>query len=131
MTVLSTQPKVLDFELYAGDSFALQFEFTDEQSGAPYPLEGSWLAQIRNRTEVITEFTIDDSDQATGKLRLSLTGEQTAELGAIAGCHRGSNGSTSCSSGCPSWDLEQSYAAGPRTWYRGKVHTAVDVTKLP
>ena len=126
-TTLSTAPKVLDFELYAGDGFAVGFEFVDQVTGAPYPLDGTWLAQIRNRTDVLTEFTIDDTEQTGGKIKLSLTGEQTA---ALPGCYRGQNGSSACSSGCPSWDLEQSFVGGPRTWYRGKVHTLVDVTRV-
>ena len=113
VTTLNVRPSLLDFSLYAGDSFAVSFVFTDAETGEPHPLTGTWEAQIRDRGEVVSEFSVDTTDAATGRLSLSLTGEQTALLALL---------------GTPSWDLQQDFSGGPRTWYRGSVNLTGDVT---
>ena len=112
-TVLSVRPKELDFSLYSGDSFAVQFVFTDQATGAPHPLTGTWKAQVRDKGEVVTEFAVDLANIATGKISLSLTGEQTTLLAGL---------------GAPDWDLQQDFPGGPRTWYRGTINVSSDVT---
>ena len=112
-TTVSVRPKTLDFSLYAGDSFAVSFVFTDQETGEPYPLTGTWEAHIRDKGVLVTEFSVDDTDAATGILALSLTGTQTSELALLGGC---------------TWDLQQDFAGGPRTWYRGAVNLTGDVT---
>lgn len=128
MTTLSIRPKILDIDLYAGDTFTVLFRFIDEDTGLPWPLVGTWAAQIRNRTSVVEDFTVDDSDAADGELHLSLTGEQTATIGEQPGCQHGSHAST-CGN-CLVWDLEQTYPGGVRTWYYGTVSAMTDVTRL-
>ena len=112
-TTLSVRPKSLDFSLYAGDSFAVSFVFTDQETSDPYPLTGTWEAHVRDKGVLVTEFTIDDTFADEGRLSLSLTGEQTAELALL---------------GTPLWDLQQSFAGGPRTWYRGAINLTGDIT---
>ena len=127
-TLVSTRPRTLDFDLYAGDSFAVVFEFINEKTKEPWPLDGTFKAEIRAKGEVVTEFTVDDTEQTDGKLRLSLTGEQTDTLAtATPTCHHRS-AATTCAQ-CMSWDLEQSFDGGPRTWYRGAVTVTGDVTR--
>jgi hypothetical protein len=129
-TIVSTRPKQLDFDLYAGDSFAVLFEFIDETTGEPWPLEGTFKAEIRSKGEVVTEFTVDDSEQPEGRLRLSLTGDQTQTLAAATPtCHH-RTAATTCAQ-CMSWDLQQDFPGGPRTWYRGAVAVTADVTRPP
>jgi hypothetical protein len=112
-TTLTVRPKTLDFSLYGGDSFAVTFIFTDQETGDPYPLTGTWEAQIRNKGEEVTEFSVDFSFATDGRLGLSLTGEQTALLVGLQTLD---------------WDLQQSFAGGPRTWYRGAVNVTGDIT---
>ena len=112
-TTITVRPKTLDFSLYAGDSFAVSFIFTDAETGEPHPLTGTWEAHIRDKGVLVTEFSVDETDAAEGKLALSLTGEQTTELALL---------------GTPLWDLQQSFAGGPRTWYRGAVNLTGDIT---
>ena len=114
-TTLTVRPKTLDFSLYGGDSFAVQFIFTDSETGEPWPLTGTWQAQIRNKGEELTEFSIDEVDAGEGKLYLGLTGEQTADLVGLQTLD---------------WDLQQDYPGGPRTWYRGAVNVTGDITRV-
>ena len=79
----------------------------------PLPLTGTWEAHIRDKGDLVAEFTVDDTFADEGRLSLSLTGEQTTELALL---------------GTPVWDLQQSFAGGPRTWYRGSVNLTGDVT---
>lgn len=113
-TTLSVRPKTLDLALYGGDSFALQFIFIDQETGEPWPVTGTWTAQIRNRGEEIDAFTIDHAEAGEGKLSVSLTGAQTSSLIGIQTL---------------TWDLQQTFDGGPRTWYRGSVSVTGDVTR--
>jgi hypothetical protein len=116
---LDVQPMVLDLTLYAGDGFSLLLAFTDEL-GAPWDASGSWTAQVRATpvsTEVQASFTVDTTEAATGKVRLTLTGE---EVRAIL-----------TSTGKSVWDVEQIVGGVPRTWYRGDVTVVGDVTRVP
>lgn len=111
-------PARLDLRLYAGDGFNVAFVFTNAETGAPYPLEGEWAAQVRapasNTTELLA-FVVNTTEAATGKVVLTLTGEQTRQLLGVVDA---------------SWDLQQTPPAGqPRTWYAGAVTATLDVTR--
>ena len=112
-TTLSVRPKSLDFSLYAGDAFTVSFVFTDQATGEPFPLTGTWQAQIRDKGVEVDEFMVDSTDQANGIIGLSLTGAQTTALASL---------------GTPLWDLQQSFTGGPRTWYRGAINLTGDIT---
>ena len=112
-TFLSTRPKTLDLDIYAGDGFALRFQFSDKVTAEPWPLEGTWKAEIRDGDgDVVTDFVIDASEADEGKLALSLSATQTESLQGLSSL---------------TWDLQQS--VGPRTWYRGAVYATGDVTQ--
>ena len=113
MNTISVRPQVIDFALYAGDSFAVRFDFTDPD-GDPWPLEGTWAAHIEDMFgEAITTFSVDDAEADGGVIYISLTGAQTLAL---------------LDEPSALWDFQQDYPGGPRTWYRGEIHTAGDVT---
>lgn len=118
-TTISRVPKILDLELYAGDGIALRFKVTGVDD-EPSPLDGVATSQIKGRRSDESprlEWTVDDSEMATGIVVLSLTGEQTASL--IV------NGKTF--SGV--WDLQyQATGAEPLTFVQGKVVCNADVT---
>lgn len=113
---IAVLPVQLDLSLYAGDGFAMMFVFTDT-AGVPWDASGTWEAQVRSSsssTEIITSFTTDDSEEAQGHIRVSLTGEQVRSLLGVTSV----------------WDLQQTPAGGePRTWYRGKIAVTEDVTR--
>jgi hypothetical protein len=110
MTTISIQPKQLDLNLYAGDGFGLVLNFVVKSTSEPWDASGTWQASIRDAFgTVITDFHIDTNQASTGKIYLSLTGDQTNLF----------------SSGV--WDLQQ--LPGPRTWYRGCINTTKDVTR--
>jgi hypothetical protein len=105
-------PAVLDLDLYVGDGFGLEFSFVDKDSGDPYPLTGTFSAQVRHLDELVTAFSIDTTDAATGVLTLGLTPVQTELI---------VSGSV--------WDLQQTPTVGVvRTWYRGTIRMFGDVT---
>lgn len=111
MPTISIQPNQLDVGLYAGDGFGMHMNFVVKETGEPWPLEGVWTAHIYYDAGLITEFNIDSTGAAEGKLVLSLTGAQTNAV-----CFG-------------LWDLQQRVTGSePRTWYRGNVTTARDVT---
>jgi hypothetical protein len=118
MATLTVQPTVLDLKLYAGDGFTMRMIFVDKISGDPWPADGEWLAQVRASppdTDILTDFTVDTTDAATGIILLSLSGVQTATL---------------AENGQATWDVQQiETGADPRTWYRGVVRTISDVTR--
>lgn len=112
MPTISIQPNQLDLGLYAGDGFGMRMNFIDKATGEPWPLEGTWTAHIYHDAGLISVFAIDSTGAAEGTLVLSLTGDQTNAV----------------RSGL--WDLQQHIeGAEPRTWYRGDVTTARDVTR--
>ena len=108
---LGAVPKPLDFEVYRGDGFAVLFNFT--QDAEPWPLTGTWEAQVRETPtdEILTSFTVDDSEADEGNLRIALSSVQTAAL-----------------TGPAVWDLQQTDGE-PRTWYRGNIYPSGDVTR--
>lgn len=118
MPTIDVTPANLDLTLYAGDGFSMRINFVDKTTGDPWPIEGTWLAQIRATAvaaDPIAEFVIDDSDAANGHIVASLTGADT----------RACLGNVTCF-----WDLQQTPPEGqPRTWYAGKVKVSQDVTR--
>jgi hypothetical protein len=105
-------PAVLDLDLYVGDGFGLEFSFVDKDSGDPYPLTGTFSAQVRHAGELLTGFTIDTTDAANGVITLGLA---PAQVDLIV------SGSV--------WDLQQMSDVGViRTWYRGTIRMFGDVT---
>jgi hypothetical protein len=123
MTTLTVRPKPLDLNLYAGDAFAVRFNFTHAGSGTPWPLTGTWKAEIRVADEVVMEFAVDDTGAADGYLNISLDGIQTDMLGPLSTCQ---HPTSTHDDKCILWDLQQS--DGPRTWYAGAIRVAADVT---
>lgn len=117
VTKIAVGPQTLDFSLYAGDGFAVKFTFS-KPDGQPWDASGEWEAQIRPTPDadtVLLEWTIDDSEAATGVIRLSLTGDEIREL-------QGAGGGV--------YDLQQTVPGEePRTWYSGKVTATLDVTR--
>ena len=112
MRPLGATPKILDFDVYRGDGFAVLFNFTSD--GEPWPLAGTWEAHIRERidaADLLDQFTIDDSEAAEGSLRIALSSVQTAALEKTV-----------------VWDLQQTDGE-PRTWYRGSIYPSGDVTR--
>lgn len=97
--------------LYRGDAYEhiVTFQDTAEQ---PIDVTGEWRAQIRRRANsatVLAEFTIDDTDAATGVLVLTLDGATTANLPDVC-----------------SWDLEETTAE--LTYLKGTVRVSGQVS---
>lgn len=116
---LDVTPVLLDLRLYAGDDFTMRIDFIHADTKLPYPLTGTWLAQVRaepEATSLLTSFAIDVSQMAQGKLYLSLSGEQVRGLLSVFPRH---------------WDLQQipQGQTAPRTWYRGTIRATGDVTR--
>ena len=111
------QPARLDLNLYAGDGFAMALTFIDKETGAPWPADGEWSAQVRatpDASEVLAAFVVDATEASDGRITIGLTGDNTRAIAA------------SCSA---VWDLQQVNGAEPRTWYRGIVRVLADVTR--
>ena len=109
---LTTAPQELNLNLYSGDGVTLLFTFIENE--VAWPTAGTWIAEIRGSTggAVIAEFFISNN-QAGGVVTASLTGTQVAALGQSA-----------------VWDLQQTPpGAEPRTWYRGNITVAGDVSR--
>jgi hypothetical protein len=124
-SVIDLQPEVLDLKLYAGDGVDLPITCTDG-AGAPIDISGSVSAQIRldrlTPDPPIVSFAIDAVDAYQGKVIISLTGDQTAQL--IA------DPSTKGGKFVGVWDLQWSPATTePRTLCQGKVECVADVTR--
>lgn len=109
-------PAPRDLEIYRGDDYAHKITFVDN-SDPPEPLNLSgytFKAQIRDRPEngisVLSSFTIDTSDAASGIITLHLNAAETE---------------------IPSgyWDLEVNDGSVTQTWLRGKVTMSGDVTR--
>jgi hypothetical protein len=114
MSTLTLLPTKLDLTIYAGDGFAMQINFRN-QDDTPAAMTGTWLAQIRHKTDdtVLTAFSVDITSQATGLIILRLTGEQTRTL------------PDECV-----WDVQNIPTDGqPRTWYRGIIKPSHDVSR--
>jgi hypothetical protein len=115
---ISAQPTTLDLSLYAGDGFSTAFNFKDGLTGEPWPVTGTWVAEIRAKAsdpDPLAEFAIDLTDAAEGIIRASLTGEQVRSLLDTTG---------------GVWDLQQTPASGqPKTWFRGRISAQWDVSR--
>ena len=115
---LSFIPKSLDLAVYAGDGCAVRIIVRDKSTGTSLSVVGDHSAQIRtNRLDVaaVESFEIDDSNASDGVLLLSLSGEQTADLG------DGFKGV---------WDLQWiAPGAEPMTLVQGKITCTIDVTR--
>ena len=115
MASLNGLPALLDFSVYGGDNFTVQINFVDGTTNNPWPLTGTWKAEIRTTptaTSPVTSFTIDTSQGAAGILYMSLTGTQTTLL-----------------IGSPFvWDLQQTVSGSVKTFYTGHIRAVKDVT---
>ena len=114
---INLQPQVLDLSLYAGDGVEFRLVCTDK-AGAPIDVNGAVKAQIRTERLAadppIAQFTVGAVDAYQGIIVLSLTGDQTAELGKFLGV----------------WDVQWTPAGKqPRTLCQGKVECVIDVTR--
>lgn len=102
---------------YRSDTLVMTYVFKDGDPLTPIDLVadgwGSWKAQFRPSEDSATylEFAIDTTDADQGKVNLSLTATQTADL----------------TSGV--WDLQAVRGEEVRTWIRGNVKMIEDVTK--
>jgi hypothetical protein len=122
---INLQPEVLDLGLYAGDGVSFRMIITNG-SDAPLDITGSVQAQIRLKRldpdPPVVAFAVNMTDAYQGIVRLSLTGEQTAELSQ----HESANGGKFTGE----WDVQWSPAqAEPRTLMQGKVECSADVTR--
>lgn len=111
-------PATRRLTIYAGDTYdhVITFE-TDDDPAQPVPLDDrTWTAQWRPSRAIDDEavdFTVDDTDAATGVLVISLTAAQTTELA--------TNGV---------WDLQGEFADGTvETVLTGPVDWTKDVTR--
>lgn len=108
-------PGSADLVIYRGDTLSQAFQFS-YTGGAPVILPTSgWIAQVRSShdaTAILATFTVDSSGGALGRITLGLTATQTGAL---------TSGSV--------WDLQQTTGAVVRTWLRGGVTIAKDVTR--
>ncbi|HEY3530394.1 MAG TPA: hypothetical protein VGK78_14705 [Nocardioides sp.] len=126
-TTVGNSPGSVDIVAVRGDKVG-PLEFTPD---TPLDLSGRvWLAQVRaTRDEldaVLATFEVDDSDAATGVLRLTLPPDQSANLatGEAAGFPPGR--------GTYYWDLQATLTSDPtdvKTWFAGKVRVTGDVSK--
>ena len=111
-----TTPSTLDLEIYRGDDFYYQFQFTDDQD-PPEALDLStytFTAQIRDQPElgskVYADFYIDDDDAADGVIVIHLVASDTTIPPGY-------------------WDLQVDDGATIQTWIKGAVITSGDVTR--
>jgi len=124
-SVIDLQPEVLDLKLYAGDGVELPITCTDG-AGAPIDVSGSVNAQVRldrlTPDPPIASFTINGVDAYRGKVIISLTGDQTAQLITDPSSKGGKFVGV--------WDLQWTPAdSEPRTLCQGKVECTADVTR--
>lgn len=108
-------PGPRDISIYRGDDYPHAVTFTDA-AGAPLDVSAyAFTAQIRSLSqggtgEPLAEFTIDDSQAATGIVVLSLAATETADLAAGY------------------WDLQADDGTTVSTWLAGRVSVSGDVT---
>ena len=118
---INLQPELVDLILYAGDGVDLPITCTDG-AGAPIDMSGAVTAQIRlerlTPDPPIVSFSVNAVDAYLGKVILSLTGDQTADLVSESGKFVGV------------WDVQWTPAGNqPRTLCQGKVECVADVTR--
>ena len=119
------RPDVLDLYLYAGDGIDIPINCTSG-AGAPIDVTGEVSAQIRlerlTPDPPIVTFSINTVDAYQGKIILSLTGDQTAQLS--------NDPSSKDGKFVGVWDLQWSPAnSQPRTLCQGIVECVADVTR--
>lgn len=119
--VLSEEPVVINLRLYRGDTQRLSLRFLDDSTGEPIDLStvpGGWNfeSQIRSnqdRTVILAEFDVDNSDGDVGELVLTLQPGSSALLAEEA-----------------YWDLQGTHPVqGTKTLVMGTVWTTKDVTR--
>jgi hypothetical protein len=122
---IDLRPEVLDLYLYAGDGVELPITCTDG-AGAPIDVTGAVNAQIRlgrlTPDPPLVSFSINSVDAYQGKVILTLTGDQTAQLSADPSSKNGKFVGV--------WDIQWTPAnSEPRTLCQGKVECVADVTR--
>lgn len=119
---IALQPEILDLTLYAGDGISFKLLCKDSDD-APINITGAVESHVRTDREAVdplVEFTVGLTEAATGKVLLSLTGEQTQALLAA-----GAKGKFS-----GVWDVQWTPTGSePRTLCQGKVDVNADVTR--
>lgn len=109
-------PAVFNIEITAGDGYNNTFTFKDSDDKPIDVSTYTFRAQIRKKpsAEEYTDFGIDDTDSAEGKIVISLSGDQVRALG---------KGGV--------WDMEYVISDGdPTTIIKGKVKVVPDVTRV-
>lgn len=107
--------QVSDVPVYAGDPMLLEYTMEDDSEGGIDLSGWEFTCQWRRsrQSTTVIDLTVDDSDKATGVVRISATGEQTTDMGA---------------SGV--FDLEVVEDGGePFTWLWGRTVWTRDVTR--
>lgn len=104
--------------MYAGDGASIRITVKDQTTQEVVDVSGSQAAQIRvNRSDSdpLETFDINDFDAVNGVLLLSLTADQTTNLGSnFKGV----------------WDLQWTPPGGqPMTLVQGKITCTLDVTR--
>jgi len=125
MAVINLQPQVLDLVLYAGDGVEIPITCTDK-AGAPVDITGEVKAQIRvdrlSPDPPIATFSINSVDAYLGKIKISLTGNQTMQLSQHPSSKSGKFVGV--------WDLQWAPSGSePRTMCQGKVECVSDVSR--
>jgi chitodextrinase len=115
---ISFLPQNLDLALYAGDGAKIRLVVKDQVTQALIDVSGDHAAQIRTSssdTDALDTFDVDDLNSANGEIILSLTADQTTDLG---------NNFKGV------WDYQWT-APGeePMTLVKGKITCTLDVTR--
>jgi hypothetical protein len=114
---LDLTPKIMDLELYAGDGAT--FTINVNGDAGPVNVTGAVAAQIKPQYSGAADeaFAVDLTDAATGIVKLSLTGVQTAGLVVSGMAYTGV------------WDCQWTApGAEPKTLVCGTVKCYPDVT---
>ena len=122
---INLQPEVLDLILYAGDGVSFKMIITNG-ANAPIDISGSISAQIRlqrlDPDPPVVSFGVNMVDAYQGIVRLSLTGDQTADLSQHPSAKEGKFLGV--------WDVQWTPSgAEPRTLCQGKIECGIDVTR--
>ena len=105
-------PLVTPVGVYAGDSLRLQYEFKNAGVGvdvSAWTFTASWRRTLD--APKVLDFTVDDTDAATGVIVLTMTPDQTQQMG-----------------GSGYFDL-QGVGSGVRTFLSGRTEWKQDVTR--
>jgi hypothetical protein len=107
---ISMLPAQVELTLYRGDSFSASFQL--KSGGLPYDLTGSVVTADIHTTDgrAVTSFGVNIG--APGRVDLSLNADQTTmfPLGVLV------------------WDLQVFTDPAVRTWVRGRLNVAKDVS---